>query len=153
MKFFIHSIVLVLLFPAIVPSQSTSKKNIVNKYVSCRTTISRTSFKPGEIATLLVTLTPQKGIHINTVPPITFAANDSASVTLVGNLKYSTVNVDTSVFVKTSKPVTQSFSISKSAKPGSYVLKGTLTYFYCSDAEGWCSKFKQPIAITINVKK
>ena len=115
--------------------------------------LEQSSLKRGATGALLLRLSPQKGIHINTVPPIAFTLDKSPGIALTGKLRYATVTVDTSVYIDTSETIRQSFTVAPSVNPGQQVLKGTLTYFYCSDAEGWCSKFKQPVEITMRVLK
>jgi len=124
-----------------------------NKYVRYNVEPGRSSMKPGAAGTLRFRLTPQQGIHINTEPAIAFILNDSPDFSLTGKLRFQTVKVDTSVYLDTTKAIRQSFTLAKGAKAGQHVLKATLTYFYCSDAEGWCSRFKQPVEVMVNVVK
>ncbi|MBI1808057.1 MAG: hypothetical protein HYR76_13540, partial [Ignavibacteria bacterium] len=73
------------------------------------------------------------------------------AVTLSGKPELVGMKVDTSEYLDASKPIKQSFTLAKSTKAGSLSFKGTLTYFFCSDADGWCSRFKQPIDVTVTV--
>ena len=124
-----------------------------NKYVRMSSKLQRSSLKPGGTSAFLFKLTPQKGIHVNTVPPIAFVLDSSSSVSLAGKLTFPTVRVDTSVYLDTAGEIKQPFAVARTLKPGPLMLKGTLTYFYCSDSEGWCSRFKQPIEVMITVVK
>ena len=49
--------------------------------------------------------------------------------------------------------VKQQFQLSPGAPHGPVTLKGTLTYYFCSDKEGWCSKYKQPVEIALTVRR
>ncbi len=150
----IRSSVLLILLPFIALSGGNdSSPPANNKYVRFSVRLGQPSLKRGGTGTLLFRLAPQAGIHINTVPPIAFTLDESSGIALTGKLQHATVTVDTSVFLDTSKTIRQSFTVAPSVKPGRQMLKGTLTYFYCSDAEGWCSRYKQPVEITIAVLK
>ncbi|MBI1803681.1 MAG: hypothetical protein HY033_07525 [Ignavibacteriae bacterium] len=151
----VRSVVLSLLVLrlAVFASGNGSSLPAANKYVQYSAKVQQTPWKPGTTGTLLLKLTPQQGIHINTQPPIVVILDDSSSITLVGKPKFGTVKADTSVYLDASKAIRQSFTVARSAAPGPLLLKGTLTYFYCSDAEGWCSRFKQPISVTVTVVK
>jgi hypothetical protein len=149
MRVICFAIVLVFLPFLAFSGDSTSS----NKYVRYNIELERSSMKPGAAGTLHLRLAPQKGIHINTEPAMSFVLNDSSDFSLTGKLRFQTIKVDTSIFLDTSKTIRQSFTLAKGAKAGQHVLKGTLTYFYCSDAEGWCSRFKQPVEVMVNVAK
>ena len=124
-----------------------------NKYVKFSIAMKQRELKAGAKGLLLIELKPQAGIHINLEPPIDLTVEDSSLVRLSEKLTVSKIKKDTSEYLDPSKPIKQSFTVSKHAKPGVARLAGILTYYYCSDADGWCSRFKQPIDMKINVIK
>ncbi|HUL42723.1 MAG TPA: hypothetical protein VLY03_00030 [Bacteroidota bacterium] len=120
-----------------------------NSYVQCRVQTKQKNLQPGSSGELLITLKPQEGIHINLQPAIDVKLDSSVAVTAVG--KTEIPRQATANYLDTSIPVKQSFAVPKSAQPGNIVVRGTITYFYCSDAEGWCSRFKQPFLVNLTV--
>ena len=40
----------------------------------------------------------------------------------------------------------------KGVGPGSSGISGTLTYYYCSDSEGWCRREKKQFTVAVTVK-
>jgi hypothetical protein len=123
----------------------------VNKNVAFKSTIKEKTIKPGMKGTLLVTLKPVKGIHINLTPPMTTKLDSSAVFSLADSLT-APKNASNDYF-DVNKMVAQPFTVAKSATTGKAILKGTFIYFFCSDAEGWCSKFKQPFELTVHIGK
>lgn len=122
-----------------------------NKYVKFSASLKQDKLKAGSKGLLLIKLEPQSGIHINLQPPMSLKLEDTSAVRLGSKLEFSKIKKDTSEFLDASKPITQPFMIVKDAKPGVATLTATLTYFYCSDADGWCSRFRQPVDMKINV--
>lgn len=123
--------------------------NDENKYVHVYTSVKPATIKAGGNAEILFTFATQEGIHINLDPPIEveldkkFATLGKLDVPKAKGIEYLNLK----------KPVKQSFTLNKKLKPGKHLLKGTLTYFYCSDEEGWCSRFQQAIQLNIVVEK
>ncbi len=100
--------------------------------------------------TLAFTFDPADGIHVNTNPPFELRLDKQSPFTVVG----------TPVFEKTDKeyldiatPLTFSLAPKQGTAAGTYSVKGKLNYFFCSDAEGWCNRFVQPIDLTVTVGK
>jgi hypothetical protein len=120
-----------------------------NLHVKYSAEIKQQRVKAGSTIDLLIKLQPEKGIHINLEPPLSLALDSSTTTTVKGKLSIPAANK----FLDASKPLKQSIVLSSSVKPGKQTIKGILTYYYCSDAEGWCSKFKQPVELTLNVVK
>jgi hypothetical protein len=52
-------------------------------------------------------------------------------------------------YLDPSKAIVQRFTVDTPPRSGPVTLKGILTYYYCSDAEGWCSRFRQPFTVTL----
>lgn len=120
-----------------------------NQYVSCKVNLGKRTLQPGSTGEMLITLKPSAGIHINLTPPISLTLDSSTTVTPMGSPEIPKKKK----FLDVTKPIRQPFTVSPALKPGTVTIKGTVTYYYCSDAEGWCSKFKQPIELSIRVVK
>ena len=144
------TILINLLIPLLITPTGTGKSDqSANKYVSYSVSVDKHSLKAGSKGTLLFTLRPQDGIHINVQPAPGFSFDTTSGIRSGGDLEIS--KDTTSGFLSKHKPIRQSFIIPRNVKTGKVTVKGTLTYFYCSDAEGWCSRFKQPVEATVEV--
>ncbi len=109
-----------------------------NKYVS-----SDFKFEKGkhnEFA-LIVTLKPTNGIHINSEPAPSIKFNDPLVEIL--EIKFDKTEKN---YIDTQKPIIVKL---KSKTKNLKSLKGELTYFYCSDSEGWCSKFVEKFEVKL----
>ncbi len=126
-------------------------KSVENKHVQYEIKLLEQSLKAGATGTLQILLTPKKGIHINLDPPMNLKIDSSSTITKVEKLNVPKDNKNG--YLDAAKPVTVKFTVSKNAKPGSLNLKGLFTYFYCSDAEGWCNRFKQTVDLNVNITK
>jgi hypothetical protein len=124
-----------------------------NKYVRFSARMEKTTLRPGETATLSLTLTPAGGIHINLEPPMSFLPDTSqpCAVTKTGGLHFE--KMDTTAFLNSGRPITLQLKAGSGAAPGTCHFKGTFSYFFCSDAEGWCSRWKQPVDLTVRIGK
>jgi hypothetical protein len=89
--------------------------------------------------------------HITGDPPLTVKLEKNQFISLQGKPDISTDKE--SGFLSTSSPVEQAFHVSKKARPGEHILKGTIVYYFCSDTEGWCTRFAQPITLKLNIQK
>lgn len=124
----------------------------VNKYVEYSATLKQDKLKPGGSGKLLIALKPQRGIHINLDPPLSVILDSSVALASSGKIEIPKMKREK--FLDPRKPISVPFVLAQSLTPGSRVtLKGTLIYYYCSDAEGWCSRFKQPVEIQCTVVK
>jgi len=54
-------------------------------------------------------------------------------------------------FLSTADPVEQRLAVSPTAATGTDTLEGTIVYYFCSDAEGWCRKQTQSISLPIHI--
>jgi len=122
-----------------------------NKYVQCEIKLVEQSLKAGATGTVQISLKPTKGIHINLDPPMSLNLDKYAAISKIEKL--NTPKDKKHDYLDAGKPVTAKFTVAKNAKPGSIKLIGTFMYFYCSDAEGWCNRFKQPVELTLNITK
>jgi hypothetical protein len=133
------------------PAASGDKPPAQNTYVQCRVQTRQKSFNPGSTGELLISLKPQEGIHINLQPALDVKLDSSALVTPVGKTEVPRQSAGN--YLDASLPIRQQFAIPKSAQPGKMTIRGTITYFYCSDAEGWCSRFKQSFLVDLTVAR
>lgn len=100
-----------------------------NKYVTLEFKVEKGKH---DKTTLLIFLNPVEGIHINSEPGpmINFASKDVEVI----NIRFEKTPQN---YIDTKKPITIELKLkSKKIKK----LNGELTYFYCSETEGWCSK-------------
>ena len=139
-----------LLFISFSPGTDKSKP-VQNKDVQFKSTVVEKTLRPGATGTLQITLTPSKGIHVNVEPAMSLQIDSTGAVTQVD--KPAIVKDEKKGTLDASKPVTVKFTLAKTVKPGPLTLKGSFTYFYCSDAEGWCNRFKQPVEVKVTVSK
>jgi len=99
---------------------------------------------------ILVRFRPDKGFHVNAVPPVGFELDSGAVATLTDSV---TVPLDTATgYLDTRREVRQPFTLSRSATNGKAELTGTMTYYYCSDEEGWCRRVKLPFSASLYVR-
>ncbi len=144
------TILLHLLIPLMITPAGTGKNDqSANKFVTYSVSVDKPALKAGSKGTLIFSLRPQEGIHINVQPAPGFLFDTTSGIRSGGNLEIS--KDSSSGYLSKRTPIRQGFLIPRGTKAGKLTLRGTLTYFYCSDAEGWCSRFKQPVETTIEV--
>jgi len=107
-----------------------------NKYVSSDFKLEKG--KHNEFA-LIVTLKPTNGIHINSEPAPSIKFNDPPVEIL--EIKFDKKEKN---YIDTQKPIIVKL---KSKTKNLKSLRGELTYFYCSNSEGWCSKFVEKFEV------
>jgi hypothetical protein len=130
---------------------SSAEKSKRNESVSFQIKLKEKTLKPGSTGTVLISLLPKKGIHINLETPTSIKFDSSDFISANGDLVLPKNPNDN--YLDISKYIRQAFIVSKNTKPGTVTIRGVLTYFYCSDIEGWCSKFKQPFELTAKISK
>ena len=136
---------------AVVVSFMLGGEHSGNSYVRTDVSLSRQAIHAGDVGAIVVTLAPVKGIHVNVRPQVAIAVFTEGIVALEGTSAQST---DSSTgFLATDVPVQQTFRVLRDVPPGDYVIRGTCTYYFCSDAEGWCTKFSQPVELTLTVMR
>ncbi|HTR80360.1 MAG TPA: hypothetical protein VMM58_01940 [Bacteroidota bacterium] len=117
--------------------------------VKCDIALEKKIMKPGATGEVLVTFAPDEGIHINTDPAMEFEFTKTPMIHLNGVV--SLPKQPKTGYLDTRRPVRYSFTLDKKIPKGAYTLKGTVQYFFCSDAEGWCSRSSHPIELTFTV--
>ena len=140
-----------MLYAIIAPAFARQSPAAENTYVKVSIALADTTVAQGGTGKILIAFDPIDGIHINADPPVIVKIARNASFRLEGNPDISTDKE--SGYLSTSMPVEQRFAVTRKAKPGGHDIKGTLVYYFCSDTEGWCRKFTQPIALKLNVVK
>ncbi|MEK9137160.1 MAG: hypothetical protein AAB393_08555 [Bacteroidota bacterium] len=109
-----------------------------NKYVSMAVSLSSSLIRPGDSGTIRIAFNPADGFHVNADPPLGLKISTKNVITLLG--KPDIVVDEESGFHSTKTPVDQRFAVARNAAPGRHTIKGILTYYFCSDSEGWCTK-------------
>jgi hypothetical protein len=146
----LRSIILLAALAAGAPRPALSQEKAPDNDVSVVASLSRDTLAPGAGAELLFTFRPKKGFHVNAVPPMAVAFDSAAPAKDGGRI---VIPSDTSTgYLQSSLPVRQPFTLRASAAKGRSELKGVLTYYYCSDAEGWCRKENLRFAAPFTVK-
>ena len=121
-----------------------------NLFVKVDVSLADSVLRPGDRGRVLVSFTPADGIHINVDPPVSVKIQKNSLISLRGNPDMTT-DKETG-FLSSGTPVEQLFSVSHKAAPGEHTITGTITYYFCSDTEGWCRKQSQAVTLTLNIK-
>jgi len=127
----------------------TSDDTPANPYVKSEITLMHPSLPPGGKSEILFSLTPAEGIHITAEPAPEFRIDSGRVAKTRGT---PLVKKDSHGFIPQDSPVRQTIVIAPKAEPGEYRIRGTFTYYYCSDSEGWCMRYRQAVALTVIVK-
>lgn len=120
-----------------------------NEYVKTSISFQSKVNKIGGKGTLNISFKPNKGIYIHAEPEVEVELD--SNIVIIEKVQLSTEENGDYLDIK--KPVKANFKIRNNLKEGTYKLKGSLIYFYCSEKEGWCSRFKQPINLNLKVVK
>jgi hypothetical protein len=120
-------------------------------YVSAVLTASPPSLKAGQPGELLLRFRPASGIHIAGEPAVTIHLDTTSVVVPGGPLTQETDS--TSGSLRANVPVRLRVALRPGAEPGTYLSRATVSYFYCSDAEGWCRKKSDILPFTITISR
>ena len=145
-KLLLHTAVFLLFASTAIIAGGTSS----NDYVKVDVRPPSTALKPGGSGEVEFRFIPVDGIHINVDPPVTFTL-DTMTVVSLKEKPVMTKDAKTG-YLSTSSPVRQTVVLARNAAPGTFTVKGTVSYFFCSETEGWCNRQKQPVEFTIVVK-
>ncbi len=107
----------------------------------------------GTIAISFVPTDPE--IHINEAPAPRLKL-DPAQTILVDKQapapeRVTPYDPKTAKYIDLALPLSFPVAIAKGAPKGAQGVAGTVTYFYCSEREGWCRKGNTDIAVTVTV--
>src|SRR5262249_14286211 len=105
-------------------------------------------------AVLVSFVQTEAGVHVNEAPAPRLALDAGQSV-----LDYKPpvakgeAPVDPALAKKLdlTQPVRFPVTLHAGAAKGEQAVKGTVTYFYCSDHEGWCRKGTAEVAVSVSV--
>jgi hypothetical protein len=103
---------------------------------------------------VVVTFTQgEAGVHINEHPAPQFALAADQAVLDYQRPVAKPMAIDPAQVkaLDLSKPVRFPVSIRAGAAKGSQPVKGTVTYFYCSEREHWCRRGNEEVAFTVVV--
>jgi hypothetical protein len=140
-----------MIIPGILYPDTGVQKSTENKHVTFTSKISAEQVKAGGSVKLFFTLIPMEGVHINTDPQMDFEFEKNSVVDFVG---VGPIPTDTSTgYLLSGKSIVYNVKIHANALPATYTIRGAVKYFYCSDAEGWCNRFSQSVAIPVTVVK
>lgn len=120
-----------------------------NPYVRSEVKLAQPALPPGGHSEILFTLTPAEGVHITAVPAPEFRIDSGTVAKTRGTPR---VKKDSLGYIPNDAPVRQAIVIAPKAPSGEYRIRGTFTYYYCSDSEGWCMRYRQAVALTVIVK-
>ncbi len=148
MKFFFVVLFTLLLPPH--PALADAKLAEENEYVKCEIVLQQKELKAGSTGYVLISFKPKRGIHITTDPPFRISLDTVQQFFRLGKALFSK---DARGYLNSQETVRQPLMVARTVTPGTYRLGGTLIYYYCSENDGWCSRFKQPIELTLTIAK
>jgi hypothetical protein len=114
--------------------------------------LARTRVAPGDTTQLLVTFHLGEGIHINAEPPvdIEIVTPDSGVATIGAPVLAEALE---SGALDLTTPVRQAVSIPRMQPEGPVPLRVAVSYFYCSDEEGWCKMQTDTSSVSVIVTR
>ncbi|GEM_PF-1123019 len=103
--------------------------------------------RAGRETKFIFNMQPAEGFHVNVEPQIKLVLLETKDFTPVAEkftpaagAKTLTTEDGYKIFdPKHAQPVTFAVKVAKGLKPGKYPVKAKLTYFFCSDKDGFCS--------------
>lgn len=104
---------------------------------------------------------PAEGFHVNVEPQIKLALLETKDFTLAAEKFTPAADAKTLITEdgykifdpKHTQPVTFAVKIAKGLKPGKYPVKTKLTYYFCSDKDGFCSFKNQEFVFNLVIIK
>jgi hypothetical protein len=120
-----------------------------NEYVRLEVRPVPGKMRPGSSGHIELRFLPSPGIHVNADPPVAFSLDSAGAAVLKG--KPVITKDSTTGYLSTTVPVRQEMALPRKTAPGQLTVRGTVTYYYCSDDEGWCNREKEPVEFTIAV--
>ena len=137
------------LFLIAVPAFSGGPSSGSNPWVATAVSAAPAKLRAGASTELRISLKPAAGIHIVLQPAIDVKLDSVTAVAGTGTLQVPAAA--DKEHLDPAHPVRLKITLAKDVRPGTLTLKGTLVYYYCSDAEGTCNKFKQPLELRLSV--
>lgn len=127
-----------------------NKASSENEHVSAKITLKNQIIASGDSGEIAIEFNPKEGYFINSVPILSIKLDSNDIIASTGKIKIPAGKKPE--YVDTSQPVKLPIIYRKDIKKGKYPLIGTLTYFYCSQQDGWCAKYKQTFTLKVTVK-
>jgi len=122
-----------------------------NRYVTVNAALAPDTVRSGDTMQVLLTFHPAAGIHIAAEPPVSFSPDTAFPGALAGPISRT---VDTaSGSLVAAFPVREAIQVAVGTAPGIHYLRGTVVCFCCSDAEKWCTKFRQEVSVAFVVTR
>ena len=122
---------------------------VERRNVRCDVRMISSTLKPGGTGELELLFSPDEGTHVTTDPPLEVVFAKLSPLRFTGMKSVSKISKTNDLDAK--HPVLAGFIVDKKCKSGKHVVKGTVQYSFCSDAEGWCSRATQPFELTFTV--
>jgi len=106
-------------------------------------------------------LQPREGLHINVEPAIKLTLVEAKNFNLAAE-KFTPDSTNKTIATNGGykifdplhmSPVIFTAKVAKDTKPGRYPVKAKLTYYYCSDLEGWCRFENEEFVFVVVVVK
>jgi hypothetical protein len=119
--------------------------------VSAILTASPALLKAGQSGELLLRFLPASGIHIAGEPAVTILL-DTTSILVSGGPPIQETD-STSGNLLADVPVRLMVAGRTGAEPGTYPGRATVSYFSCSETEGWCRKKSDILSFTITLSR
>jgi hypothetical protein len=136
----------------ILPELAVQKGSVQeNTHVRSEIRLASTTMTRGGTGEIILYLRPNEGIHINTNPAMEFEFEKQSSVHFLSITSLPT-NAKTG-YLNAEQPIKYSFTLDKNISKGKHSIRGIVRYFFCSDAEGWCNRFVQPIDLRYTVTR
>ena len=143
----LFSLVFLLSFTGALPPLPDAAVYSDNPDVGIEASLLPDSARSGDTVELLLLFSPGRAIHIPAKPLMVFTLDSSVSASLAGPPVRS---IDqTTGFLSNGSPVRQAIRLLPGTGPGLRILRGTVSYYYCSDSDGWCRKFRQPVELSL----
>ncbi len=140
--------ILLLVLPEFVVQKGSVQENA---HVKSEIRLAFTTMTRGGTGEIILYLTPNEGIHINTDPTMEFEFEKQSSVHFLGITSLPT-NGKTG-YLNAEQPIKYSFALDKNISKGKHSIKGIVRYFFCSESEGWCNRSVQPIDLRFTVTR
>ena len=128
------------------------KKMKQNPSMATEFMVNKQKMKSNGDGLILAKFIPAPGIHFNAEILPEFYVDSLAPVFFSGDAEIPKIKKKGKELLDERKPVTQKFAVKKNAKKGTYTIKATCTYFYCSEKEGWCNRFTVPFEFLLVIE-
>lgn len=99
----------------------------------------------GDTAQVLISLKVEQGYHVNEIPPLSIELAEKAPLVLLktkaepDTTRKAWLTQAGYQILDTSKPLVFPAVVAKKAPVSKTSVRLKVTYYYCSDKEGWCS--------------